>query len=139
MEPTFFENDVIVVNKSNINELKENDIITFKQNDKIISHRIIKINKENGRLIFNTKGDNNIIEDDFKIAEEQIYGKVLFRIPKIGKIVQYMQREKGLVKVIIIVIIIFILFSMNDNKKNKRKITRKKYELKKSRENYNNL
>ena len=139
MRPTLYENDIIIVKEYNNNHLKENDIITFKHENRIISHKIINIENINGERIFHTKGDNNQIPDDFNIKHEQIYGKFLFRIPKIGRAVEYIQNENGLIKVFLLIIIVFILFGINDNKKNKRKITRKKYEIKKNRENYNEL
>lgn len=134
MQPVFNENDIVIVKKCKIEELHENDIITFKQEEKIISHRIIEI-REKG--IYTTKGDNNEIKDSEQIHFEQVYGKVLFKIPKIGKPVQYLQNEKGFIKVTILILIIFILFNLRDNKKNNRKIVRKKYEVKKLRDKYN--
>lgn len=139
MEPKLYKDDVIIVENCNIEKLKVNDIITFNENNNIISHRIIKITEEDGKKIFKTKGDNNELEDKFDINDEQIYGKVLYKIPKIGKTIQYIQNDNGLIKVFVLVLIIFILFNMNDNKKNRRKITRKKYEIKKTRESYKNL
>ena len=46
MEPTFYKNDLAVVRKCQLSELKKGDIITFKQDDRIISHRILQITKE---------------------------------------------------------------------------------------------
>ncbi len=139
MEPTFYENDIIVVKIFDIKLLQKNDIITFKEDNRIISHRIIDIEEIDGKKVFHTKGDNNSVPDDFDIKENQIYGKFLFKIPKVGIFTEYIQDDNGLIKVFLIILIVFILFSINDDKKNKRKMTRKKYEIKKSRENYNNV
>ena len=137
MRPTLYENDIIIVKNYEEKDLEVNDIITFKQKNKIISHRILNIENKNNKKIFHTKGDNNELPDDFDIEEKDIYGKMLFKIPKIGGFIEYIQNEKGLIKSIVIIVIIFILFNMNENKKNKRKITRKKYEIKKIRQTYN--
>ena len=137
MEPKLYKDDIIIVKNCDTNLLEENDIITFNQDNKIISHRITKITEENGERNFQTKGDNNDVIDDFVVKPEQIYGKVAFKIPKIGKITKFIQNDNGLIKVFILILIIFILFNMNDNKKNRRKIIRKKYEIKKTREGYN--
>ena len=137
MTPTLEVNDVILVKKCDIKDLKKDDIITFTKDEKTISHRIVKIiEKENDRF-FETKGDNNEVSDDGFVNQEQIYGKVIFTIPKIGGIVEYIQDKEGFVHITSLVIIIFILISMNDEKKNRRKMVRKKYEIKKEREKYN--
>lgn len=48
-----------------------------------IIHRVIKVNDDG---TYQTKGDNNIdqLPYEFRVSEEQIYGKVVFVIPKLG-------------------------------------------------------
>ena len=92
--------------------------------------------KEKDR-VFVTKGDNNDIEDTGFVHKDQIYGKVIFTIPELGKVLTYIQDKEGFIQSAILVIIIFILICMNDEKKNRRKMIRKKYEIKKEREKYN--
>ncbi len=65
-----------------------------------------------------------------------MYGKVVFKIKKIGNIVSYIQNVRGLINIVIFAIIVFVLISLNDKQKNSRKIKRKKYEIKKIRDNY---
>lgn len=136
MEPTFYKNDLAVVKSCEVEKLGKGDIITFQQEDRIISHRIIEIIKENGEKKFITKGDNNEVEDVEPIEMQDVYGKVEFIIPKIGKIVNYIQNVKGFINVLIIIVIICIAIDLRDNKINNRKIKRKKYEIKKMRDNY---
>ncbi len=134
MEPTFYKDDLAIVKSCNIEELKVGDIITFRQEDRIISHRISKIEKESEEFI--TKGDNNEVEDVEPVDEQNIYGKVEWIIPKIGKFVNYIQNVRGFMNVCILIVIICILVNFRDNKINNRKIKRKKYEIKKLRDNY---
>lgn len=136
MQPTLNINDVIIVKDCDIKELKIDDIITFNKDKKIISHRIIKKIEKNDKFFFLTQGDNNNIEDKGLIEEKQIYGKVIFKIPKVGIIVRLLQNKKGFMQIAIFVIIIFVLISMKSEEKNRRKILRKKYEIKKEREKY---
>ena len=137
MSPTLEINDVILVKKTNVEKLKIDDIITFTVDGKIISHRIVKVLDRTNEKAFLTKGDNNEIVDEGYVNKEQIYGKVIFHIPKIGEIVKYIQNKNGFINIISLVIISFILISMKDEKKNKRKRIRQKYEIKKEREKYN--
>ena len=136
MEPTLEINDVVVVQKCELPELREDDIITFEQDGRIISHRIIDITKEKRITKFETKGDNNEIPDSEKVEFGQIYGKVLFKIGKIGEIVNYIQNARGFINIAIFAVMIYILVSLRDKQKNNRKIKRKKYEIKKMRDNY---
>lgn len=137
MEPTFFKDDLVVVKKIEVSNLQKGDIITFRQEDRIISHRIVKIIIEKGKMKFITKGDNNEVQDKDSIEINNIYGKVVFSIPKIGKLIHYIQNSRGFINIFIFVIIVFVLVSLKDNQRNNRKIKRKKYEIKKLRDNYN--
>ena len=137
MEPTFYKDDLVIVKKCKMQELQKGDIITFKQDDRTISHRMIAITQENGEFKFITKGDNNDILDKEKVEMKDVYGKVLFSVKKIGKFIHYIQNARGLINIVIFIIIIYVLISLRDNQKNSRKIKRKKYEIKKIRDNYN--
>ena len=95
MEPTFYKDDLVIVQKCKIKELKRGDIITFRQNDRIISHRIFGITKDKEEVKFITKGDNNEVYDKDFVSMQDIYGKVLVSIPKLGKFVRYIQNTKG--------------------------------------------
>ena len=122
MKPTLNEQDVVIVKGCKSDELKLGDIITFNRQEEIISHRIIDIFKEENKLKIKTKGDNNEIEDNFILEEEDIIGKVCFKLKGIGKLVTFIQNGKGFFSSIAIITIIFIMISMNDNRKNNRKI-----------------
>lgn len=137
MEPTFYKNDLVIVKKCEANELTKGDIITFKQGDRIISHRILGITKEKEGVKIITKGDNNEVQDRDMVSIDNVYGKVCFSISKIGVFVQYVQNARGFINIFIFIIIIYFLINIKDNHKNNRKIKRKKYEIKKLRDNYN--
>lgn len=82
MEPTYKVGDVIVVSKTDANNLNVGDDITYLGKESnlanlIITHRIIEKTNENGKNYFITKGIANEYEDP-KISEEDIYGKVAY-------------------------------------------------------------
>lgn len=136
MEPNLKINDVVVVKKVEKQQLQKGDIITFKQDERIISHRIEDIIKEKETIKFRTKGDNNEISDPDLVDSGQVYGKVLFSIKKIGNVISYIQNVRGFLNVAIFIVIVYILVSLRDKQKNNRKKKRKKYEIKKMRDNY---
>ena len=99
MEPNYNIGDVVIVKKTNTDELKVKDVITFYSNDpdmegQIVTHRIIDITEENGQRLFETKGDNNQIADIEKTAESDVIGKVQGRIPYVGKATNFMQTNR---------------------------------------------
>jgi len=97
MEPTFYKDDLAIVRKCTLKELKKGDIITFNQDDRTISHRILQITKEKGDIKFITKGDNNDVRDQELVEVQDIYGKVLFSIKKVGKFIHYIQNARGFI------------------------------------------
>ena len=82
MRDTLQVNDYIIVRKSN--NYKVGDIVTYKLDDKTITHRIIEIN---GAEI-TTKGDANF-KGDKSISKKQIVGKVIFHGSLINFLVEY--------------------------------------------------
>ena len=64
MKPNIMVGDLVVVKDLEDKELKENDIIAFRNNDDTITiHRIKKINYIDNEPYYVTKGDNNNTED----------------------------------------------------------------------------
>ena len=86
MEPIFYRGDVVVVEKvkENYQKLKLYDIIEYRLEDRIVLHRIVKIEDKEGKLTFITKGDNNELEDEKPVETSQIVGKVKFVVKYIG-------------------------------------------------------
>ncbi len=86
MSPAIEIGDIAVVDETPANAIREGDIIEFTAEDGMsIVHRVhsIIINEDGSRL-FVTKGDSNDIPDFDPIHPEQIKGKVLYTIPKLG-------------------------------------------------------
>ena len=79
----FLVGDMPVVQGSGDYEVGDVVVYSVSNQNFPIIHRIIKINEDN---TYQTKGDNNLnqLPYEFKVHKEQIYGKVLFIIPKLG-------------------------------------------------------
>ena len=78
MKPTLKINDVIIV-KIGYDDLKKGDIIAFKGEDAIITHRILFIEGD----VITVKGDNNSVVDK-PIKQSQVIGKIVKVLPKLG-------------------------------------------------------
>ena len=115
MVPSINVLDVVVTMRVNSPEdLKKGNIITFNSTDYrysgvLVTHRIVDIEKTtSGEYLYTTKGDNNNTQDSSRIGFDEIYGRVLFRIPKIGYIQYYLSSILGWVAIIIVPAIMII-------------------------------
>ena len=63
--------------------LKEGDVIQFKRDNILISHRITELvyDEEQG-LLFRTKGDNNSSEDSELVKPQDLKGTIEYVVPK---------------------------------------------------------
>lgn len=137
MKPEINVNDVIIVKKVQQEELHINDIISFKMNEEIITHRIINVQKENDEKVYYvTKGDANNTEDTEKITFENIEGKYIFKIEKIGYLITAIQNKITLIVVMTMLAILYVIEQRNTKKKEKRSKEREEYENEKNNCNY---
>lgn len=132
MEPELNIGDLIIVKKEN--DLKEGDIISFWYGESVVTHRITKIEKENGKNIYTTKGDRNNVEDSGTITDENIIGKKIITIPKLGKITLIFQGRLAIIIMLIIFFIYIKCIKMKEQKREERKVTRKHYEQEREKE-----
>lgn len=85
MEPYICAGDVVLTKRVKTLDLKRGDIIQFKRGSMYIFHRIIDIVEDGGVKKYKTKGDNNKVPDTDLVNSEDIKGKVIYTLPKIGR------------------------------------------------------
>ena len=147
MVPAINVLDVVVTMRVNSPEdLEKGDIITFNSTDYrysgvLVTHRIVDIEKTtSGEYLYTTKGDNNNTQDSLRISFDEIYGRVLFRIPKIGYIQYYLSSILGWVAIIIVPAVMIIGYdvyklvkTLRSKEDNTKKIDNKKENTKNKR------
>lgn len=84
MKPELGVGDMVLIQKCTPNDIKENDIIQYKRDRYTVVHRVIKKFQKDGNFYFVTKGDNNSDEDMDPVNEDQLIGKVIFKIKYIA-------------------------------------------------------
>ena len=87
MSPNINKGDVVIVKKVNedeLNEIKSGDVLVFRQDDRVVVHRVIEVRVEDDQYSFITKGDNNDEEDNWVITGDMIIGTTTLRIPVVG-------------------------------------------------------
>ena len=131
MEPSINIGDIIIIIKNVKNEdtLKTGDVISFRKNDEIVTHRIIDIIETNGEKRYITKGDNNNIPDLEKLSFSQIEGIKVISIPYLGRIVEFLENQIIFLILILIILIIY-LYRLNKTEKSElRREKRRKQEI----------
>lgn len=118
MIPDYDINDVLAIKKVNSNDLKIGDDITYlgkklDVNGKIVTHRIIDIKTENGVKEFITKGVNSAAEDP-AITDNQIYGKVLGKIPVVTTINHIIKNQYGFFFLIFLPLVTVVFLEIAD-------------------------
>lgn len=114
MEPNFLSGDLIIVESVDVESLKNDEVITFNSNNRIITHRIVQTNN----IGFKTKCDNKNFEDYDLVLKKEVIGRVVKVIPKVGYMVSFLSKPK-VTSILLILISIWIIWDMvikEDNK-----------------------
>ena len=101
MAPTIEKGDIVIIKIGD--EIRENDIITYKKNNVLITHRIMNID---GDTII-AKGDYNNTEDE-PITKSQVIGKSVFIVHNV-EIWKKVFTDMHVIIPVVITIILFIL------------------------------
>ena len=137
MEPNINVGNIIFVKKTNENDIKVGDVITYsvKNSKGTITHRIIDIVEQDGKKIYKTKGDNNNTPDTDVITYENIIGTVSFQIYKLGLIMNRLANTGGIAAIALVVLICWSYSSKKTNRLLAREEARKKYNIRKYKGN----
>lgn len=107
MEPSIMTGDIIVVQDRIIYNV--NDVITFTNSAKrIVTHRILTVEEGEERR-YRTKGDANRSEDEDFITYDQIIGKVVLVVPRLGIFVAHAKSLPGLILLVFVPALVYIL------------------------------
>ena len=128
MKDTIQTGDLVIIRDTDVKDIKNNDILSFRDNnDAIITHRVISIVERDGNRLFETKGDNNQSVDTELVTEDLIEGTYVTSIAHLGFVLVFLGSTAGkvvavLVFVIIILIGVFIYELKKGNKKKEEEL-----------------
>lgn len=106
MEPSIHVQDAIVIKREE--EFKIGDVCTYISKDPrylgiMVTHRIIGTDvNDRGEKVYVFKGDANYSADQLAVEYDQIYGKVIMRIPKLGYIQYFLSSTYGWIIAIVV-------------------------------------
>ena len=85
MRPAMDVGDVVIVAQAPTDVIKQGDIIQFRKPEQVtMMHRVVEVQETEGAKFFITKGDANDEPDTDPVIPENVVGKVVFTIRKIG-------------------------------------------------------
>ncbi len=123
-EDSFYKGDIIISQKLSPEEQKSlqvGDVVTYNAGDlnqdgidrDINTHRIVEVIKENGEVVYRTKGDHNPGIDPDSVNAEEVIGKYAgTRIPKLGSFLNYLQTPNGFLICIVIPLVLFFIYEL---------------------------
>lgn len=123
MEPEYKVMDILFVKESKESQIKVGDDVVYLGkggtfDGKVITHRVIEIEKENDIVSFHTKGIANDIEDPI-VYYDQIYGKVIYKGVVLSFVNKIINNPIGFYLLIVIPVAILITLEIIDRKKEK--------------------
>ena len=88
MVPVYEVGDILIAKEIKPEEIKVDDDLVYKGKegsfkDKVVTHRVLSIQEENGTYKIITKGVANT-EQDPEITQEQVYGKVIYQVKSLS-------------------------------------------------------
>lgn len=100
MEPTIPVGAVVVVRPAA--HYGVDDVITFQRlgEEEATTHRIVKDEVIEGSIKYTVQGDANNAPDTAPVAVNEIRGKVLFSVPYLGFVLDFIQQPIGFILII---------------------------------------
>ena len=115
MEPTFMTGSVIAVKPiNNPTNLKKGDIITFKKDQQtLVTHRIIEVLDNKDSVLYRTKGDNNKSADLDQVLSQNVVDIYSgFTIPYVGYFQDFAKSKNGIAVLLILPGMILLIYSI---------------------------
>ena len=126
MMPNLNIGDIAIIKEEKTENLKKGDIISFRRGKLVITHRIENVIITDGNREYVTKGDNKNVQDNEMVKEKEIEGKLIAKIPYLGKLTLILKNEI----VIIMFFSIYYIYLVKNHQLNKKKEIRNQKRLK---------
>ncbi len=130
MEPEISKGDLLIIRE--VDELNENDIVVFEDKSALVVHRIIGM--QGDKII--TKGDANNVADE-PIEKSLVRGEVLFWIPFVGTMIDFLKTPIGIILVIGLAILLLELPRLKEKRQDDEELERIKEEIRKLKDDIN--
>lgn len=98
MAPLYPAGSLLYVREAQIDEIAPGDVITFAWSEELIAtHRVVDLvpGQTASQISYRTKGDANDTEDSTLVSYDNVIGKPVFMIPKLGFVSHFIQNSPG--------------------------------------------
>ena len=116
MYPEIHSGDLIICQVKDAEEVQVRDVISFfdpaGNGTSVVTHRVIEIKNEDGRIAFITQGDANNTADDRPVPAEKLVGVYHTRIAGVGNVIMFMQTTQGLLLCVVLPIVLLMGYDM---------------------------
>ncbi len=134
MEPEIKTGSVVAVVP--VKNYQEKDIITFlasgnslqKDSKSIVTHRIVAVKNDEGKVSYQTKGDANKSADSQIVFSDQVLGKVVYSLPYLGYPINFAKTQMGLILFIVIPATLIIYGEIQNIRKEIERILKRKHQ-----------
>jgi signal peptidase len=118
MTPAIAPGDVVIVDSAPARNIAVGDVIVFEQRagDAIpITHRVIAVERPtDAPPAFQTKGDANEDADLNAVTPDRLIGRVVFTIPLIGHVIQFVGTPAGFVALVVLPLGLLVVSEVTD-------------------------
>ena len=117
MEPTIRTDSMILVKTVAPSQIHEGDIISFYSSDPALAgavntHRVLSIERDSGVYIFTTKGDANIIPDEYPTSGNDVIGVVIFSSYFLGRLIRLLSNPLVFIPIILVPLLLLLVLNM---------------------------
>ena len=111
MQPAIDPGDLLIIKRQE--SYQAGDVVTFLQGDSLVTHRLTGITGDTAL----TRGDANNT-DDAPISPDDIQGRMVLRVPRVGYAVLYLRTQQGLLMLTaLFILMIAVPLFLGDNRK----------------------
>ena len=130
MEPTIPTGALLVCKEKEIQEIELNDIICYRSKSQqmlgqVITHRVIKITETvDNKLLLETRGDANTVNDGYYVTEGNLIGEVVWYTGQnniFANIMNFVSKKVGFFGCIVIPVLVISGFILQGSVKDIRK------------------
>ena len=117
MEPLIPTDSMIVVKHKPASEIVPGDVISFYSSDPALggavnTHRVVSVENKNGVYIFTTKGDANVIADEYTTTGNDVIGVMVFSSLILGKLVHLLSNPVVFIPVILVPLVLLLVLNL---------------------------
>lgn len=105
MAPAFNAGDVVVAEQISPLEARIGDVVSFRDPEngsRLVTHRVRRMEVEEGSVTFVTKGDANTSVEQWKVTPDGTIGRVRYYVPKVGYALYWTRGRLGRIFLIVV-------------------------------------